>query len=69
MSSEPCRGCKRPADEGLVDGLCRSCLMENDLCTTCGQPVDLFTLCGYIEPSSVCIECRAAERGMVSGAS
>jgi hypothetical protein len=65
MSSQRCRACQRSTDEGLVDGLCRSCLAENKLCTACGQPIDLFTLCGYILPGPVCIECRAAERGMV----
>ena len=67
MSSEKCRQCQQPAVEELVDGLCRSCLLENELCTMCGQPLDLFTLCGYILPSQVCLECRAAERGVVPG--
>jgi hypothetical protein len=69
MPGENCRECNQPADEKRVDGLCRSCLLKNQLCTTCGDPVDPFTLCGYIEPSSVCTECRAAERGIVSRAS
>jgi hypothetical protein len=69
MAGEKCRECKRPVDERLVDGLCRSCLLKDHLCTSCGEPVDLFTLCGYIEPSSICIDCRDAESGIVSGAS
>ena len=69
MVGKKCRQCERLADERMVDGLCRPCLLENQQCTTCGDPVDPFTLCGYIEPSSVCTECRAAERGVVSRAS
>lgn len=69
MAAERCRECGQPADETLVDSLCRACLVKNHQCTTCGEPVDLFTLCGYLEPSSVCIECRDSESGIVSGAS
>ena len=58
MDDAQCYQCKRELDGGSVQGLCRSCLIKGNRCTVCGEPVDPFTKSAYLEPSSICIECR-----------
>ncbi len=36
----------------------RLSLAADDRCIVCKEPVDPFTKCAYVEPSTICIDCR-----------